>query len=205
MLSRLIGALLLLRSIALVVILALLLHFVTQLLSGMDTRVEALNAQMAGVQEGLRELGGGAEPGGLLRLSDSANESATFMQNLPDFELDIQPLSVNLGIVGTVEIPIPFADELNTFSEDFNNLVRQLESGFSALGDVSEQLHDITIDLRDTADEIEGTTAQLNQTVTSLGWILLAFIGLVALWLVTTVLDDTVRGWRMLRGPAQPS
>lgn len=205
MLSRLIGALLLLRSLALLIILALLFHFGTQLLSGMGARMEALNAQMAGVQEGLRELGGGAEPGALLRMRDSAYESATFMQNLPDFELNIQPLTVNLGVVGAVEIPIPFAQELNDFSADFNNLVTQLESGFSALGDVSGELHNITIDLRDAVDEIEGATAQFNETLTSLRWILWAVGAFLVLWLITTVLDDTVRGWRLLRGQRLPS
>ncbi len=201
MFPRVIGGLLLLRTAALLVILLLLVVFVNRLLDGMSARVDTLNARLDGVRQELAQLGGGEDnPGGLLRLRDSAYESETFMANLPEFELDIQPITVNLGIIGEVEIPIPFAQELNEFSADFNNLVTQLEDGFGALGDVSDDLHDITLELRDASDEINAISTQIDETVRSLRWVLLAFAGVIGLWLLTSILDDGYRGWRLLRG-----
>jgi len=202
MLSRLIGGLLLLRTAALLVILILLVVFGNRLLDGMDARVEALNADLAGVQDGLIELSGGAEPGGLLRMRDAAYESETFMQELPEFELNIQPITVNLGLVGNVEIPIPFAQELNDFSADFNNLVNQLEDGFGALGDVSDDLQVITEELRDASVEITAISTQVGETVQTLRWILWVVIAFIGFWVLTSVLDDGYRGWKMLRETA---
>lgn len=141
-----------------------------------------------------------------LTIPTSINLSLPGTDILPN--IGIPGTSINLrNILSLTNVPVPFASALNSIPNQVREGLRRFRLPFETLVDVSaslnnafdslQQVKDETVQLYNEIDILLTSARTWGPTIQTILWLIVLFL---ALWYVSTALDDLQRGWRLLRG-----